>query len=69
MAVLGISADIGANVADCEHPEAFPFIFSFKRLIILFPRTKETVPLSPAILVKYKKPDVFQIIAEDFVIA
>jgi len=34
-----------------------------------FPRTKETVPLNPAMLVKFEKPDASQVTAEDLVMA
>jgi hypothetical protein len=38
-------------------------------LRVPFPRTKETVPLSPAIFVEYEEPDVSQVTADDFVMA
>lgn len=36
---------------------------------VLFPRTKETVPLSPAMLVEFEEPDASQATAEDLVMA
>lgn len=56
-----------SQIGSVQRPSHSPS--GLKGLRVPFPRTKETVPLSPAIFVEYEEPDVSQVTADDFVMA